>query len=135
MDTHQHINTLEEACAKTGDDIANVKITLPGRLKRFEQNLQAELELLIMTEAENDAVEPNYLDGSEKFEPVYEVLAKKNNPSGSGLRFNVYVYISSHTHVGTRLSFRKRESVIHVGKSPEWLKRYEQKFAYHKLEE
>lgn len=109
-------STWEEICAVKGRD----PLILPDVSAYDEKHRKhaiADFKLIIIAEVLNEDWIADYTNYKPKYFPVFEVIANKENPSGSGLACDIYGYWNAHTAVGSRLCYKSVELAKYSGKT------------------
>lgn len=118
-----NIKTYEDACAALQLDV-NALPDVSMLPEKHRKGVTAFCKLVIITAALNQGWEPNWNDTDEyKYSTWHGIEASEEQPAGFGFSHSDYVTTLSHSHVGSRLSYRTRELALYSAKQfeAEWL--------------
>ena len=107
----------------------NLKPNLPvvtGLPKKHAQAIVAYYQLVIIAQALNEGLEPDWNSGEWKYYPRFYVKADAKRPAGFGLSSYDCDGWSASTGVGSRLCFKSCELAEYAGKK--FVKLYEKAY-------
>lgn len=112
---NKSVISFETACEAKGIETHLPDVSMiPEKYREFVIN---SYKLAVSTDAVNDGWEPDYTKHDQpKYEPVFEVQASEENPSGSGLSLFVFDCWYTHAFAGSRLCVETSEGVRHMVK-------------------
>ena len=101
----QEINTIEEAFKSQG--LETQMPTLQEIPEKYRDAVLAAYQLMVINDAVNENIEPNWEDSSElKYEPYFRMASE--------FAYLDFVYINLNSIVGSRLCFHSRDKAKHA---------------------
>ena len=110
------IKSWKDACAYKGvnpNTLPDVSMIKDASLAGW---VVAMYQMAIVTSAINENWEPDYTDGSYKYEPRFWIEKNPKTPSGFGFSDTLFDCTISYSYVGSRLCFRSNELRVHAQK-------------------
>lgn len=116
------IKTVKDACIELGEDYSNYEVPESGTAA--EMAAIYEKRLFLLERVFNEGVCPDLADTDQyKYMPYFQIIPDKKAAGGFRLSSYGYGYVSTHSDLGARPEFLRRDDAIYVGQ--QFVKEYE----------
>lgn len=80
--------------------------------EKYKRSVSGNFRAMIVTEAFNEGWEPNYYDGSPKYQVAPRIEASEDKPTGFGFSYSSYDHWDAFANCGSRHTFKSAELAL-----------------------